>query len=434
MLLPPFLLHRNSHAQRSQDARAGRAEPRQGRLAARLRIEPLEDRMAPAGLVAYWPAEGNANDVVGGHNGVLLNGLYGPGFQGTDRAFLLNGRNGYVRVPDAPAWNFGANAFTISLWAKFSGLKPDDIYHPQAVFIGHDEGGGNTNKWFFGYGGGALNFQTNIPSAGAAFLAVAPFSPVLGKWYNLVVSHSGGAYGIFVNGVLASAVRTPLAVPDASAPLTIGQAEGLGFMNGSIDDVKIWNQAFTTSAVKASPNPAVVGQAVTFTATVSVNPLGTDTPTGMVVFKDGTHVLGMGTLNSVGQATFSTASLAIGTHAIRAVYGGNASFIASTSIAYVQTVNALTAAAARVALETSATNDAALSGATAPLPVAQERLPATQQAAANPLGVFRPTGVNAPGVDAFFATQEHGARRPAVLASKPAVRASIDDAWNSFFG
>jgi len=142
----------------------------------------------------------------------------------------------------------------------------------------------------------------------------------------------------------------------------------------------------------------------------------------------------MGTLNSVGQATFSTASLAIGNHAIRAVYGGNASFIASTSIAYVQTVSALTAPAARVALETSATNDAALSGAPAPLPVAQERLPGTHRAAANSLGVFRPTGANAPGVDAFFATQEHGTRRPAVLASRLAVRASIDDGWNSFFG
>jgi hypothetical protein len=80
---------------------------------------------------------------------------------------------------------------------------------------------------------------------------------------------------------------------------------------------------------------------VTFTATVSAKSPGSGTPTGTVTFKDGTTVLGTGTLNSNGQATFTTSSLKLGNHSITAVYGGDTDFRTSTSAALVQTVNAM---------------------------------------------------------------------------------------------
>ena len=61
-------------------------------------------------------------------------------------------------------------------------------------------------------------------------------------------------------------------------------------------------------------------------------------PTGSVTFKDGITTLGTGTLSS-GKATFTTSSLAVGSHSITAVYGGSTSFNASTSPALTQTVN-----------------------------------------------------------------------------------------------
>jgi hypothetical protein len=83
--------------------------------------------------------------------------------------------------------------------------------------------------------------------------------------------------------------------------------------------------------VTSSANPAVVGHAVTFTATVRAGAPGSGTPTGTVTFKDITTVLGTGTLNSAGQATFSTTALALGTHAITATYGGDTNFTGSFS-------------------------------------------------------------------------------------------------------
>ena len=99
------------------------------------------------------------------------------------------------------------------------------------------------------------------------------------------------------------------------------------------------NQDPTSTKVATSSSSVVYGKSVTFTATVTANSPGSGTPTGTVTFYDGTNVLGMGTLNSSGKATFTTSALATGTHSITAEYGGNTNYTTSTSSALTQTVN-----------------------------------------------------------------------------------------------
>ena len=50
----------------------------------------------------------------------------------------------------------------------------------------------------------------------------------------------------------------------------------------------------------------------------------------IVTFKEVTTVVGTGTLSG-GSASFTTSTLPVGAHAIRAVYGGDIQFAASTS-------------------------------------------------------------------------------------------------------
>ena len=78
-------------------------------------------------------------------------------------------------------------------------------------------------------------------------------------------------------------------------------------------------------------------QSVTFTATVTAASPGSGTPTGSVTFMDGSTALGSATLGS-GKASFKTTSLAVGSQAITAVYGGDGNFTTSTSTALTQTV------------------------------------------------------------------------------------------------
>lgn len=91
------------------------------------------------------------------------------------------------------------------------------------------------------------------------------------------------------------------------------------------------NMIGTTVTVKASPNPSVVGEAVTFTATVASAAAGSGTPTGTVEFKDGAASMGSATVDAGGVATISTKTLSAADHVITASYGGDAIFLNSVS-------------------------------------------------------------------------------------------------------
>jgi hypothetical protein len=91
----------------------------------------------------------------------------------------------------------------------------------------------------------------------------------------------------------------------------------------------------TNTTLTSSPNPSTVGQAVTFTATVTA---ASGTPAGTVAFNDGAVALGTASLDSAGHATLTTSALSAGSHSITATYNGNDTYAPSTSAALVQTV------------------------------------------------------------------------------------------------
>jgi hypothetical protein len=76
----------------------------------------------------------------------------------------------------------------------------------------------------------------------------------------------------------------------------------------------------THTYLAASANPAVFGQPVRFTVTVS----GGSSPTGFVAFYDGPYSLGKVALSASKSASLTLTGLAIGAHTIRAVYSGDA--------------------------------------------------------------------------------------------------------------
>jgi large repetitive protein len=77
---------------------------------------------------------------------------------------------------------------------------------------------------------------------------------------------------------------------------------------------------------------AVVGQPVTFTATVTPASPGQGTPTGLVFFvEDNSVLLGESSLNAAGTATLTTSSLTFGFHTVFAEYVPASTFQGSTS-------------------------------------------------------------------------------------------------------
>ena len=102
---------------------------------------------------------------------------------------------------------------------------------------------------------------------------------------------------------------------------------GDGSFNGSggslTGNPQVVSKADTTSAVTSSANPSLLGQSVTFTATISPVAPGGGTPTGTVTFLDNNVSIGTGTLSG-GVATFTTSALALGNHPITTTYAGDA--------------------------------------------------------------------------------------------------------------
>ncbi|MGQ0796315.1 MAG: LamG-like jellyroll fold domain-containing protein [Methanobacteriota archaeon] len=211
----------------------------------------------PSGLVAWWPGDGNANDIISSNHGLLRNGATSsaPGHVGL--AFSFDGVDDFVEVPDSELWAFGAQDFTVDLWANFDSVKPSTVTHPAAVLIGNDEGPGITNKWFFALGGGFLYVALHSPTLGPKFLAQGSFSPILNRWYHLVLTRTSGTFRIYVDGALLSSQGSADIIPNANAPLTIGQAESaVGaleqfFMHGRIDEVEILHRALAISEIDA---------------------------------------------------------------------------------------------------------------------------------------------------------------------------------------
>jgi hypothetical protein len=92
----------------------------------------------------------------------------------------------------------------------------------------------------------------------------------------------------------------------------------------------------TTTVVTSSGNPTTLGGRPTFTATMTGAPT-----TGTVAFYDGVNLLGTGTVGTAHTATFrpaSTFEFVGGTHSITATFGGSATFMASTSAPFIETV------------------------------------------------------------------------------------------------
>src|SRR5581483_4707987 len=146
------------------------------------------------------------------------------------------------------------------------------------------------------------------------------------------------------SGTLSAGVAT-----FATSSLTLGNHTITAVYAGDADNLGSTSpvlvesiKANSTTSVTSSVNPSVFGQSVTFTATVTGLPPASSTPSGTVTFMDGASTLGTGTLSGSSmsaQATFTTSALSVADHAITAVYGGDFTYLTSSSSALTQTVN-----------------------------------------------------------------------------------------------
>ena len=185
------------------------------------------------------------------------------------------------------------------------------------------------------YSAAAQVTQSVVVNQASQTITFAPASPVTFGVAPIMLTATGGASGNPVTYTLVSGPATlngsVLTVTGAgSIVLSANQAGNANYTAASTASATIVvNKATPSVALVSSLSPVLVQNAVTFTATLSSSaglPANGDT----VTFLDNTTPLGTGTVTA-GVATFTTTSLAIGTHPITAVFGGDANFTTQTS-------------------------------------------------------------------------------------------------------
>jgi hypothetical protein len=209
--------------------------------------------LAPTtGLVAYYPFDGDATDVVGGANGVASNLSFARDrFGAASHAGLFVATSTYagtsVVAPDNAALPTGNAPRTVSAWIIDQTNTNSWPYRSIWSY------GSNTQGERFG-----LSVIANLtPGAdqplftGQSADVTSGTSLLDSRWHNIVIVYDGSTISLFLDNVLNASAGDGLN--------TVGQVLNMGkaplvaseYWSGTLDDLRIYSRAVSVSEVNA---------------------------------------------------------------------------------------------------------------------------------------------------------------------------------------
>jgi hypothetical protein len=212
-----------------------------------------------AGLVAYYPLDGNANDASGNNfNGTAFNGVtYSPHLSGLAANF--SGASQYISLPSAIP---DTSAFTVAFWLNTADTTPNTF--PYGLFLVSRDIPNANYDWNICIGlGRKLEFHTGTPTNDSLILTTPSDLPG-NDWVHItcVADAVAGMKDIYLNGQLAASTPwVPTTFDNSTVPIYLGAstAEPLShlFLNGSMDEVRFYDRALSASEVMTLvPEPA----------------------------------------------------------------------------------------------------------------------------------------------------------------------------------
>src|SRR6266850_4270931 len=241
---------------------------------------------APPAGAAYPFSEGTGvttADVSGNNNnGTLQTGATWTPAGKYGNALSFDGVSGYVSVPASSTLNLGSNG-TIEAWVKpnvinvwSSVLAKGNVNADPPTNYGLEINSSNRFLCILGNGSSARTLSSTITVAAGTF-------------YHVACVWNGTQLQLYVNGALNTSVAQNITPVANTSPLYIGQFGGnADRMNGTIDEVRIYNRALSATEIQTDMNTPVGGPPP---------PPDTTPPTVSVTAPaDGTTVTGLTTL------------------------------------------------------------------------------------------------------------------------------------------
>jgi hypothetical protein len=152
-----------------------------------------------------------------------------------NNAVILDGTTSAVTTSAAIVPSTGD--FTVEFWGLIPALGTG-----AHEFV--SQGGTAGSNFYIGYDATSGNIQ-----AGDKWASTGVAMPV-GTWTHFALVNSGGTATLYVNGASMGS-QTGYSITSGTANFAIGeQYNGTGFINGTIDQLRIWNIARSTSDIK----------------------------------------------------------------------------------------------------------------------------------------------------------------------------------------
>jgi hypothetical protein len=203
-------------------------------------------------LLGWWGFTGNANDESGNGNNGVVNGasLAADRHSNPNSAYSFNGTTDYIEVADAPSLRLNNTDFTFSYWVKI-----DTFTTPVTAFI-IKRAIGNYNGWLL-VANGSFNNRLQLKTSQGTDPSVESDSTLSeGVWHHVVlVYNQSSTIDFYFDGILSSSHSSGGLSFNANctAVMRFGHdtqtAPGSYFLNGSMDDIGIWNRALTAQEI-----------------------------------------------------------------------------------------------------------------------------------------------------------------------------------------
>ncbi|MDD2767061.1 MAG: LamG domain-containing protein [Candidatus Moranbacteria bacterium] len=204
-----------------------------------------------SGLAGYWKMDDNTgtsatDSSTNGNTGTLTNGpTWTTGQIGGGLNFAA-ASNQYINAGNNTSLKFTNGPYTLSAWVKLNSIPTNGTNTVVITKLGT-----SNDYYYFG-----ISHNNSViapfwrPGSGAS-MHLGTGAMVTDQWYHIVVTFNKPDYVMYINGAMniSGTDTVPGGFVNGDGNFYIGSNAGIGFFDGSIDEVRVYNRTLSADEV-----------------------------------------------------------------------------------------------------------------------------------------------------------------------------------------